>query len=244
MAIERGKILDAALALLNEVGLDQFSTRRLAERLGVQQPALYWHFKSKSALLDALNGVMLTRFHKDRLPSPGQLWDEFTLANARSFRRTLLAVRDGARLNAGTHPATREFADAERQLQLYVEAGFTPSEAFNIAIGTTRYVVGFVLEEQGERDRDDTDEPEWGGEDPMGEVTPFPILAEALKPLLQVGTINTEAVFEAGLGYMLAGMRAALLARQSGGTRKRAATPARPGRAPTARTTTSRRPRQ
>jgi len=30
MAIEREKILDAALALINEVGLDQFTTRKLA----------------------------------------------------------------------------------------------------------------------------------------------------------------------------------------------------------------------
>src|ERR1700749_4051901 len=104
MAIEREKILDAALALLNEVGLDQFSTRRLAERLGVQQPALYWHFKNKSALLDALNGEILTRSPHTRLPAPGQSWDDFTIANARSFRRAFLAVRNGARLNAGTHP--------------------------------------------------------------------------------------------------------------------------------------------
>ncbi len=212
MAIEREKILDAALTLLNEVGLDQFSTRRLAEKLGVQQPALYWHFKNKSDLLDALNSLMLARFHDNRLPRPGESWDDFTLANARSFRRTLLSVRDGARLNAGTRPATREFADAERQLQLYVEAGFTAEEAFNIAIGTTRYVVGFVLEEQGERDRDE-DESEWGDGNPMAEMAPYPILSEALKPLVSAGTINTEAVFEAGLAYMVAGMRQSLVAR-------------------------------
>ena len=72
MALQREEILEAALALLNEVGLDQFSTRRLAERLGVQQPALYWHFRNKSALLDALNGEMLARFHDNRLPAPGE----------------------------------------------------------------------------------------------------------------------------------------------------------------------------
>lgn len=215
MPIEREKLLDEALALLNEVGLDHFSTRRLAERLGVQQPALYWHFRNKSALLDALNGLMLARFHDSRLPSPGEQWDEFTFANARSFRRALLAVRDGARLNAGTHPATREFADAERQLRLYVDAGFTAQQAFNIAIGVTRYVVGFVLEEQGERDRED-DESEWGGADPMAEIAPFPLLAKALQPLISGGTINTEAVFEAGLGYMVAGMRESLGAGATG----------------------------
>src|SRR4051812_39138776 len=118
MAIEREKILDAALALLNEVGLDLFSTRRLAERLGVQQPALYWHFRSKSTLLDAVSHEILVRFHKLRLPHPGQAWDDFTLANARSFRRALLSVRDGARINAGTRPTDSDFADYERQLEL------------------------------------------------------------------------------------------------------------------------------
>ena len=215
MAIEREKILEAALALLNEVGLDQFSTRRLAEKLGVQQPALYWHFKSKSALLDALNGEMLARFHDNRLPSPGESWDDFTLANARSFRRALLSVRNGARLNAGTRPTTREFADAEAQLQVYADAGFTPEQAFNIAIGVTRYVVGFVLEEQDERQRSDDGESEWGDGDPMDEVAPFPLLSAALKPLIGNGggSINTEAVFEGGLAYMVAGMRETLAAR-------------------------------
>ncbi|MET3897075.1 TetR/AcrR family tetracycline transcriptional repressor [Devosia sp. UYZn731] len=213
MAIERDKILDAALAVLAEVGLDQFTTRKLADRLGVQQPALYWHFKSKSALLDALNAEMLLRYHVHHLPTPGQTWDEFTMANARSFRKALLAVRDGARINAGTHPTTREFGDAERHLQLYVDAGFSPGEAFNIAIAVTRYVVGFVLEEQGERERGD--EEFWQEEDPMKEIAPFPLLSTALKPLIAGGMINTEGVFEGGLGYLLAGMRESLAAQKT-----------------------------
>src|SRR3569623_1160146 len=194
MAIEREKILDAALALLNEVGLNQFSTRRLAERLGVQQPALYWHFKSKSALLDAVNHEILVRFHEHRLPRPGEDWHDFTLANARSFRRALLAVRDGARVNAGTRPTDTDFADYEKQLQLYVAAGFTANEALAIAISITRYVVGYVLEEQAERE----DEPELTG-DPLKDVAAFPILAEAMMPLVEGQTINPEAVFEGGL---------------------------------------------
>jgi TetR/AcrR family tetracycline transcriptional repressor len=212
VAIEREKILDAALTLLNEVGLDQLTTRRLAERLGVQQPALYWHFKSKSLLLDALNEEMLRRFHTHRLPEPGEAWDAFMVANARSFRRAMLAVRDGARVNAGTRPSTSQFADAERQLQLYVDAGFTVDEAFRISIAVARYVVGFVLEEQDERERD-ASEPDWSG-NPMDEVNAFPLLTVALQPLVHGGTINTETVFEAGLGYLLTGMRADLAARQ------------------------------
>lgn len=212
MAIEREKILETALELLNEVGLDQLSTRRLAERLGVQQPALYWHFRSKGALLDALNALILSRYHADRAPRPGEPWDEFTLATARSFRRAMLAVRDGARLNAGTRPDDSQFADAERQLELYVASGFTPDEAFTISISVARYVTGFVLEEQGERADDSA--KIISARDPMEAVAQFPLLANALRPLFALGTINTEAAFEGGLGYMIAGIRGSLAGRR------------------------------
>ena len=214
MAIGRDRIVDEALLLLNEVGIDKLSTRKLAERLGVQQPALYWHFRNKSELLDAINSEMLLRYHSDRLPKPGQDWIAFTLANARSIRKTLLTVRDGARLTAGTRPSVAEFADVESVLQLYVETGFSAEEAFGIAICITRYVVGYVLEEQGERERDRMDQNS-PNTDLMAELAPFPLLAKALESFPIIRTVNTEAVFESGLSYLLSGMKEKLREKQS-----------------------------
>ena len=205
MAIDRGRIVDEAMALLNEVGIDKLTTRKLAERLGVQQPALYWHFKNKSALLDTINSEMLARYHTHRLPSPGEDWMDFTYATARSMRKTLLTVRDGARIAAGTRPSTTDFADAEKQLKLYVDAGFTAEEALHISISVARYVVGYVLEEQGERER--MEEEVGQGSDLDAELEPFPILAEAFRSLEKEGSINTEQAFERGLKYMVEGMR-------------------------------------
>lgn len=205
MAIDRGRIVDEAMALLNEVGIDKLTTRKLAERLGVQQPALYWHFKNKSALLDAINSEMLARYHSHRLPSPGEDWVDFTYATARSMRKTLLAVRDGARIAAGTRPSSTDFADAELQLKLYVDAGFTAEEALHISISVARYVVGYVLEEQGERERMEEEVGQEGDLD--AELMPFPILAEAFRSLEKEGSINTEQAFERGLKYMVEGMR-------------------------------------
>ncbi|MDB6078868.1 MAG: TetR family transcriptional regulator, partial [Akkermansiaceae bacterium] len=108
----------AALELLNETGLDEMTTRKLAGRLGVQQPALYWHFPNKRALLDALAEEMLTRGHTRSRPRAGENWRSFLLENARSFRRALLAYRDGARIHAGTSPSAPQFGDIEAQLQL------------------------------------------------------------------------------------------------------------------------------
>lgn len=212
MAIDRDRIIDEAMLLLNEVGIDGMTTRKLAQRLGVQQPALYWHFRNKSALLDAINAEMLKRYYTHRLPGPDESWDAFTLASARSQRQALLAVRDGARITAGTRPTDADFADTEKQLQLYVSAGFSAEEALHVAISVSRYVVGYVLEEQGERARE-ADEVGETPSDLAAELAPFPIMAQAINTLVKDGTINTDRPFETGLGFLVDGMRASLAAK-------------------------------
>ena len=59
MPLERETVARAALVVLDEVGLDGLTVRRIAEALGVQNPALYWHFKNKQDLLDRMAEVML-----------------------------------------------------------------------------------------------------------------------------------------------------------------------------------------
>ena len=50
----REEILEAVLTLLGEMPLSELSTRKIARRLGVTQPSLFRHFRSKEALLVAL----------------------------------------------------------------------------------------------------------------------------------------------------------------------------------------------
>src|SRR5579872_452449 len=51
----RAQILDAALAVMAEYGYRGASIKRIAERAGIRSPALiYWYFKDKQAVLDAL----------------------------------------------------------------------------------------------------------------------------------------------------------------------------------------------
>ncbi len=99
--LQPNTVIRAALDLLNEVGVDGLTTRKLAERLGVQQPALYWHFRNKRALLDALAEAMLAENHTHSVPRADDDWRSFLIGNARSFRQALLAYRDGARIHAG-----------------------------------------------------------------------------------------------------------------------------------------------
>ena len=93
--IHRELVVAEALDLLDEVGLDGVSTRRLAQRLGVEQPALYWHFSGKHALLVAMAEEAMTPLTSAPLPTPGDDWQAWFLENYRRFRRTLLLQSAG-----------------------------------------------------------------------------------------------------------------------------------------------------
>ena len=47
MALSRDEVLAGAMRVLDEVGLDGLTMRRLAKKLRVQPGALYWHFADK-----------------------------------------------------------------------------------------------------------------------------------------------------------------------------------------------------
>ncbi len=204
MKIDRSQIVDAALTILNEVGVDGLSTRLIAQRLGVQQPALYWHFKGKQALLAAMNAEMLKRNHTRNLPLSGETWQEFLRANARSFRAALLAWRDGARVHAGTAVDPPHLDAIEAQLECLLAAGFHPGKALELQIAISRYVVGCVLEEQadmaGSEDRAALDVA----------AASHPNLAKALALYRADGH---DALFEAGLELLIGGAEAGKLSR-------------------------------
>ena len=58
--ISEDKILETSWELLGEEGIEKFSMRRLADRLGIQAPSLYWYFKSKQTS----TSVWPTRYRK------------------------------------------------------------------------------------------------------------------------------------------------------------------------------------
>ena len=63
--LDKSKVINSALELLNEVGIEGLTTRKLAQKLGVEQPTLYWHVVNYRALLDGLDVVVLDMYHTD-----------------------------------------------------------------------------------------------------------------------------------------------------------------------------------
>src|SRR5919201_3122725 len=92
-AVTREQVVREALALLDEVGFDGLTMRRLAARLGVQAASLYNHVGDKLELLALLGDAVCPEV---REPDPGQDWRPRLEALAADYRRVLLAHRDAA----------------------------------------------------------------------------------------------------------------------------------------------------
>ncbi|MFN6547195.1 TetR/AcrR family transcriptional regulator C-terminal domain-containing protein [Mycolicibacterium nivoides] len=148
--LTRDIVVAEALDLLDDVGLDAVSTRRLAQRLGVEQPALYWHFQNKAELLAAMAGAAMAPLSDVPLPESSDDWAMWFAENMRSFRCTLLLRRDGARLHAGSRPAEGDSSRIAHKLAFLVASGFGEDDAAMAMLAASRFTVGSVLEEQAD----------------------------------------------------------------------------------------------
>ncbi|MDR7270202.1 TetR/AcrR family tetracycline transcriptional repressor [Pelomonas saccharophila] len=198
--LNRDDVLRAALELLNEVGIDALSTRKLAERLGVQSPTLYWHFKSKAALLDAMSAAVMQQSRAIATPGPGEAWQDWLMEDGRSFRKALLACRDGARLHAGTRPGEAQRGSIEARLALLCKAGFEPGPATVLMMSVGRFVVGWVLEEQSAQAPDAPPSSLLAGPD----AAQYPLLAQGWK---QTVGGDPDELFERALRLLIDGAR-------------------------------------
>jgi TetR/AcrR family tetracycline transcriptional repressor len=145
LALERRTIVQAALELLDEVGLEGLSTRSLAARLGVRGPSLYWHFKSMAELRDHMAEALLAT----ALPAPDAFahdWQAWLADGARGIRRAALSHRDGARLMAGASPTGQ--LNREAMVGRLQSEGFRYKEASGALLGLGRYALGWALYEQ------------------------------------------------------------------------------------------------
>ncbi|MFH8573666.1 TetR/AcrR family transcriptional regulator [Streptomyces sp. NPDC017993] len=202
--LDRARTVEAALALLDEVGLDALTMRRLAEAMDVRAGALYRYFATKQELLTAMAEALLADCLNRPLSSPD--WSERLAELARRMRTALLGRRDGARVYAGTHSTgshTLGFADT--LVGVLREAGFTAGDAARAALTLVHFTIGHTLEEQaaGQVTGDGPADPDRL----HAAVTPerHPHLAAAL-PVF--ASTDFTAHFEFGLALLIEGLRA------------------------------------
>lgn len=144
--LTRADVVEAALSLLDEVGLDGFTMRRIGDRLGVKSSSLYWHVRNKEELLNLMADAICGEI---QAPSGESGWREYLEAMGWEYRRVLHAHRDAAMLLATTLPVgPNRLRFAEMGLAALFEAGFSPDVTARAGLMFADYVTNFVIEEE------------------------------------------------------------------------------------------------
>jgi TetR/AcrR family tetracycline transcriptional repressor len=209
--VTREAIVGAALELLADGGLETVSFRRIATRLGVSAPTLYWHVDNKRHLMDLMAEELVRRTGTAYDgPAPGQPWWEWLRADARRMFDALVATRDAPRVIAGNRPSPESFAGIERVLGVLVAAGMTPGQAQQALFALGAYVIGSAVEWQAEAERtatqplpDPADESISAARARM--LADQPVVLAAITELLDR---PDSAAFEYGLDLLIDGLRA------------------------------------
>lgn len=145
--LTRERILDAALAIVDEDGLDALSMRRLGDALGVEAMSLYRHVANKPALLD---GVFEAVLRGMVVPPASGRWPDDVRAFALAFRDALIRHPRALPLFASrpaVSEASLEVVDAA--LGVLVRAGLPIDEALLVFQSVVALVVGHCLAHYG-----------------------------------------------------------------------------------------------
>jgi AcrR family transcriptional regulator len=143
--LDRGQIVERAIAVMDAEGLRALTVRRLARELGVEAPALYWHFGNKDELCRAV------------VRTVGEQLEVVSTTRGTPRRRLehhFGAVRDHWRAHPGVLELSREYpppaagAVARQGLALVEALGIAPGEALSCYRSLSWTVIGFVMLEQ------------------------------------------------------------------------------------------------
>ncbi|WP_432837797.1 TetR/AcrR family transcriptional regulator C-terminal domain-containing protein [Dactylosporangium sp. CA-092794] len=206
--VTRDRIVTAALELLDEQGMDAVTVRALAARLNVRAPALYWHVQNKQELLDEMSTAIQRRVNAALSEvALGTYWRDDLAAYAGVLRAEYLLHRDGARTFSGTRTTDPEVVRAkEPWLACLTAVGFELVDATSAIDLITAFVVGFVIEEQEQRQSAEADPARYSlaqRDAWLGDGVPLVKAAGRVRD-------NAEHRFERQLGVLLDGLAAQL----------------------------------
>jgi AcrR family transcriptional regulator len=230
-SINAEEIIAGAFEVTRRESLDQLSMPALAEHLGVGVTSIYWYFRKKDDLLNAMTDVAVDTYISEMPLLPdGQPWQKLLYSHfhaSREVHRNDPVLSDLLLIRTATYTryATRRVFEVEEALiGRLVDAGFTTENAFMAYNAASIYFRGMVIHDRilrlsdaptlDERQRRITD---W---------STMPLLESQIDRHSLAGT--TDKDFEFGLGRLISGFEA-LLAEQD----------SKPGRAPSAKRVTA-----
>ncbi|WP_018024681.1 TetR family transcriptional regulator [Corynebacterium ulceribovis] len=150
MQLSRETIVDAALLILDEYGLQDLSIRRLAKQLDVAAGAMYWHFPSKQALLGGIADRLLAPLSRPSLidVATTDQWRSKAAQFADTFHRCLTSHRDGAEVVSAALATRTASADPAALLQQILGAADLAISPKHAAETLIYFILGATVDEQ------------------------------------------------------------------------------------------------
>jgi TetR/AcrR family tetracycline transcriptional repressor len=147
--LTRDRVIEAALRVMDEEGLEAVSMRRVAREVGVEAMSLYHHVEDKEDLLDGICERVMAEFD---FPEPVDDWAENCRRGARAWRRLLQAHPAVMRLFAEQRGPVRSI-DSMRPMEFALEilrgAGLSDRDTAQAFHAFGGYIQGFVMMELG-----------------------------------------------------------------------------------------------
>ncbi|MGE0215633.1 TetR/AcrR family transcriptional regulator [Mycolicibacterium sp.] len=149
-SINPDDIIKGAFELAEQVGIDNLSMPLLGKHLGVGVTSIYWYFRKKDDLLNAMTDRALSQYAFATPYVEAKDWRE-TLANhARSMRETFLGnpiLADLILIRSALSPRAAKVGaqEVEKAIGSLVEAGLSPDDAFDTYSAISVHVRGSVV---------------------------------------------------------------------------------------------------
>ena len=145
--LTRERVLEAAIELADEGGIEGVSMRRLGQELGVEAMSLYNHVANKDDLLDAITDLVLSEIE---LPSSGGDWKAAVRQSAISAHEILRRHRWASSLAMSpTRNIPVRVRNMEWMLRQLREAGFSAELTYHAYHAMDSHIWGFTLWELG-----------------------------------------------------------------------------------------------
>ncbi|HEY4427718.1 MAG TPA: TetR/AcrR family transcriptional regulator [Solirubrobacteraceae bacterium] len=202
--LSRARVLEAAIALADEAGLEAFSMRALAQELGVVPMALYKHVANKDELLDGMVDIV---FGEIELPSGDADWRSAMRRRAVSTREALTRHGWAIGMMESRRPGPANLRNHDATMGALREAGFPFEVAIHAYSVQDAYIYGFALQERdlGFETPDSAGAAARRRADAIDAREEYPHLLEIATRLPDVG-YDPSVEFEWGLDLILDGL--------------------------------------
>lgn len=154
-SINAADIVAGAFEVARRVSLDQLSMPALAEHLDVGVTSIYWYFRKKEDLLNAMTDVAVDAYVRDvpplasGLPWQDMLYQHFESTRALHSKDEILSDLILIRTSTYSRDAARRVFEAEEDIiGRLVDAGFTLENAFRVYNAASVYTRGMIIHDR------------------------------------------------------------------------------------------------